>query len=253
MSKYCLVFQRKDPFGRVKFYQVEDSTQNVLLVKLQVKQKVLLYIHGRVSMETEFHAVRRRRYFSLQGKMYCMTAEVVPQNFSVLWFRENYRRFEHFVGRKPHKCHAEYLVESGKECWNFSSFETTTTKHIQYFISFQRIFRKPRRRRFLGTPTQWLLYVEDAKQKFFSSLFSFSWKQAAKICVEAGGNLPDFSSREELEVLLALTKLADLTDGLVFSEALYVGLSWRQKKNGSLVSSLFCAGCTGQPSLRHPS
>ncbi len=63
-----------------------------------------------------------------------------------------------------------------------------------------------------------------------------SWTKASDLCREAGGNLPDFTSRKDLEELIALLKLS--TD-LLPIEALYsyIGLKFNKRRNVSSLSA----------------
>ena len=64
------------------------------------------------------------------------------------------------------------------------------------------------------------------KKKYPSDRYLISWTNASKLCKEAGGYLPHFSDREELEELVALLKLSETIPPV---EGLFLGL----RLNGS--------------------
>ena len=62
-------------------------------------------------------------------------------------------------------------------------------------------------------------FISDAKLK--------TWNQARNICTNIGANLPRFTSRDQLDGLLALLKLSD---HVPLVEAMYIGLMYNSSE-----------------------
>ncbi len=70
-----------------------------------------------------------------------------------------------------------------------------------------------------------------------SSFPILSWDIAAKQCIDLGGYLPHFSSRDDLARVLSIFKFSE---DLQLTEALFVGLKWEQRNNDSKVKRISC-------------
>ena len=81
-------------------------------------------------------------------------------------------------------------------------------------------------RSFTGSKKCYLLFKNATVQSLKNQHLK-SWSEASDLCREAGGNLPYFISRTDLEELIALLKLS--TD-LLPIESLYIGLKFNQSK-----------------------
>ena len=118
----------------------------------------------------------------------------------VVWLSNNYRK----ISKHSNMCrHLPYGTTTSLKCFNFSQS---------------------------GLKRKYLYFQESypEKSKDISKINNFkdllSWTEASDLCMEAGGYLPHFSSRNELDELISLMKLSkDITP----QEAIYVGLNFK--------------------------
>ena len=120
-----------------------------------------------------------------------------------LWLSNNYRN----ISKQSNLCeHEPYSIPTGITCFNFS---------------------------LPGLKRNYLYFQESYpdKSKLTWKINSFknlvSWKEASDLCREAGGYLPNFRSRNELEELISLMKLSEDINP---HEAIYVGLNFKNKE-----------------------
>ena len=136
---------------------------------------------------------------SLPGRHYHVELRHTITEFNqtkliALWVPDEYHRY-HTLRHKPAKNCAEI-----KHLWTqfrcrFISYEDKSTERHRYY------------------------FISDAKLK--------TWNEARKICTDIGAHLPHFTSREQLEKLLALLKLSEYVP---LVEAMYIGLVYNSSE-----------------------
>ena len=119
------------------------------------------------------------------------------------WLSNNYRN----ISKQSNLCeHEPYSIPTGIKCLNFS-----LSGLKRNYLYFQES------------------YPDESKLTWKINSFKnlVSWKETSDLCREAGGYLPIFRSRNELEELISLMKLSEDINP---HEAIYIGLNFKNKE-----------------------
>ena len=151
------------------------------------------------------------KVISLRDKMDAITITLaqpiideISGKLNIMWLHDNYKKYAKnsnslwTESRKGYTNVEKYSLEY-KSCVNVS------------FINYSHYF---------------ILYSNEFGYSGFDRLENpsgyISWREASELCRDIGGYLPYFTSREELDELLALLKLSPDIHPI---EALYIGLT----------------------------
>ena len=164
----------------------------------------------KISHEIAFWELKKGKIISLPDKIEAMTITLqkemtddVEAFVSMVWLDNNYIKYYNFW-RNPIQCSVpKSLVSFYRQCLSISSYASSRT---------------------------YLLYSQQFNVSNFTVRHNLkmynSWRNASKLCSLSHGHLPEFSSKEELDELLALLKLSPEIHPI---EALFIGLRSSQQ------------------------
>ena len=218
----------KTVFNVKRFYSQDDS---MLFFSLDIEGPDLvdLSVKGlEVGIKTEFNIffetfmviiysmpifkLNKGKVFSLPEKIDALKITLeehvgigISGKLNILWLHNNYIKFfkkSNPFRIQPQKCHTNantYYDLGYRECFNIT-FVNSQYNYIIYSKEYS-FFEFERLRDISG-------YI--------------SWSEASELCRNIGGHVPFFTSREQLDKLLALLKLSSEIHPI---EALYIGLT----------------------------
>ncbi len=206
----------------------DDSPDQILLLTTPRNQTVHIDLKFRekgwsrttcFSFIKLFQTVKTQMLFAQAG-VFDWGNLSLPSNASLNWIFGNYKSFVHFRGQSPETCVLSDAESEGtlthvpvtwQICSNFSlfKFNEISGHSNKYYIHF--CVQKP-------AP----IFSLNPQNKVWSR---HSWIDASRLCARVGGSLPYFTSRDEVEQLLALYKFVKL---LPHTDTIYIGLKWKQ-------------------------
>ena len=113
-----------------------------------------------------------------------------------VWIHDNYQKYATLSDLKGEMCN----VLSFDLCLNFSLI------NVNYILLGRQISFYE-----IGANILWHNPTKQQKE----NIEGISWKQASRFCKDIGGHLPVFTSRDELDELLALIKLSQYVPPLI--------------------------------------
>ena len=123
-----------------------------------------------------------------------------------VWIHDNYKKFSYYVNTRRRKCiDVNYTSLYYSECLSFRSSNGSHSRlNTKRYILFN-------------------MYLVHGKllQYFRHHSPAYSWEESSQLCREAGGILPFFTSRDDLQELLTLLKFSEDIPPL---EAIFIGL-----------------------------
>ena len=124
----------------------------------------------------------------------------------LVWIHDNYKKFSNHVNRKGRKCTA--ANDTSVYYSDCMSFQSTYGRHSRLSTRNYIFFN---------------MYLVHGKFWYYFGHHSpvYSWEETSQLCREAGGFLPFFTSRDDLQELLTLLKLSEDIPPL---EAIFIGL-----------------------------
>ena len=217
--------------------QVGDSVTHVLLLSshlamceseslvchIEIDTKVNKYYYISVILENEIQFSKRRlqKFISLHEPAKFVTFMILDQctgpcsTLRAVWLHDNYQKYA-ASKLKGELCN----VLSFDLCLNFSLI------NVNYILLGRQI-------QFYEITMSILWHNPTKQQK--DNIQGISWKQASKLCKSIGGYLPVFTTRDELDELLALIKLSQYMPPLM---TIYIGLHVYNYFN--MVGNLLC-------------
>lgn len=141
------------------------------------------------------------------------------------WVEDKNKPFSQHLMTNNRSCFRENThIKYDRKCPNFSHALGGNMERI-YLFSF------PRKNLPIVNP----FYLKErdltVRTKVIFEHSRVSWVQASKVCRDAGGCLPSFMRRNDMEELIAFFKL---THELPPTEAVYIGLRYHRRRNVSL-------------------
>ena len=191
--------------------QVGDSVTHVLLLSselanceseslvcnIEIETKVNKYYYISVILENEIQFSKRKlqKFISLHEPAKSVTFMILDQctgscsTLMAVWIHDNYQKYALLSKLKGEQCN----MLSFDLCLNFSLI------NVNYILLGRQIS-------FYEIAANILWHNPTEQQK--ENIEGISWKQASRFCKDIGGHLPVFTSRDELDELLALIKLS---------------------------------------------
>ncbi len=190
----------------IAFLEISPSSLNGSLV-LSIFTETNLFLCGVlrwINNMTIVGHVPAQKYISLTHQLKIMTLGITNEEYfnvsvSLMWIHDIFSKYSLMLQTNSQ---SPYL--SNRLKFVASSFNRSFSGSKKFYLLFKN-----------GT-------VQSLKNQHLKS-----WSKASDLCREAGGNLPYFISRTDLEELIALLKLS--TD-LLPIESLYIGLKFNQSK-----------------------
>ncbi len=121
------------------------------------------------------------------------------RNLKFMWIPDKYKKYLYFAVMQATECQSMNRVLNYSYCLNHS-FLLDKTKSHRYFVFVRRSHTFHHQ---LNTTRESPHVVQVSQLK--------SWAEALHLCEEAGGYLPQFRNREELEEFIAFVKLSSDT------------------------------------------
>ena len=211
--------------------KVGPLPEHILMLKLDGKVTSLNLNVGRdirtyfLSTDLEIHLslwwkstieswrLQNNAFISLHGKMQCVQFTVQyaghynkssSLSMKAVWIYNAYDPYVKSSQAPSHPCIEKFSTSLiYDKCLNLSAVKSNDYMH---YVLFTKILER--------------------KKSILKS-----WEEASQICKETGGRLPYFTSREELEELIALLKLSRVIKPI---EAMFIGLSFNTESVSKL-------------------
>ena len=209
LVEYILLFTLDQNFNNVS--EVDDKSIQ-LYFRSETNKNFDIYLT--LKWQVPLSNLKVGQFISLQEKLASMSMLLCTNdvNHTVIipvktfWIHDNYKKFSYYVNTKGKKCIG--VNNTSLYYSDCLSFQFSNGSHSRLNTKKYILFN---------------MYLVHGKlmQYFKHHSPAYSWEESSQLCREAGGFLPSFTNRDDLQELLTLLKFSKDIPPL---EAIFIGL-----------------------------